>query len=71
MNLIDDLIEHGVARSRRHLSILLGHAPNYISETKGLRAEDLVHLRLHLIERGGPAALIGRTETLLLEPWAR
>lgn len=69
MNLIDELIERGVARSRRQLSKMLGRSPNYICENRGFGPEDLVHLRLQLIDRGGHADLIEQVEHMLLTQW--
>ncbi len=69
MSLIDDITDRGIARSKRHLSRLLGRAPNYLCETRGSRAEDLVHLRLHLLDIGGHDDLVACAEKMLLEPW--
>ena len=69
MNLIHELLNREIARSRRHLSRLIGRAPNYICENKGFRAEDLVHLRLHLIALGHHGDLVPYVEEMLLEPW--
>jgi hypothetical protein len=69
MNLINDILEHRAARSKRHLSGLLKRAPNYVCERGGLTAEDLVHLRLHLLAQGGPDHLVKRVERMLMEPW--
>ena len=70
MNLIEELTNRGIARSKRHLSGLLGRAPNYICESGGgFGPIDLVHLRLHLLGIGGHADLVSRVEGMLLEPW--
>lgn len=70
MNIIEELTIRGISRSKRHLSGLLGRAPNYICESRGgFGPEDLVHLRLHLLDIGGHADLVAHVETMLLEPW--
>lgn len=69
MNIIDEIRSRGIARSNRHLSRLLGRGENYICESGGFGPEDLVHLRLHLLEIGGHSDLVTRVETMLLEPW--
>ena len=69
MTLAEECISRGIAPSKRGLSRLLGRAPNYVSESAGFSAEDLVHLRLHLLAGEGHADLIARVERMLLEPW--
>lgn len=69
VTLVEECIARGVAPSKRGLSRLLGRSENYMCEIGGFRAEDLVHLRLYLLEIGGHDDLAARAEQMLLEPW--
>ena len=67
--LVKTILDLGLARSKRHLSALLGRAQNYVCETGGaLDAYDLIKLRLMLLDAGHDR-LAADVAQMILEPW--